>query len=52
MAGDLLETYLLWLIEAHAQAPEAGRMRIRPGPRRIPTHGGTVCQESMVSWPR
>jgi hypothetical protein len=36
MAGDLLETHLLWLIEAHAHAPEAGRVRIRPGPRRMP----------------
>jgi hypothetical protein len=36
MAGDLLETYLLWLIEAHAHASEAGRVRIRPGPRRMP----------------
>jgi hypothetical protein len=35
MAGGLLETYLLWLIEAHAHAPEAGRVRIRPGPRRM-----------------
>jgi hypothetical protein len=30
MDGDLLETYLLWLIEAHAHASEAGRVRIRP----------------------
>jgi hypothetical protein len=29
MAGDLLETYLLWLIEAHAHAWEAGRVRCR-----------------------
>jgi hypothetical protein len=36
MAGDLLETYLLWLIEAHAHAPEAGRVHIRPAPRRMP----------------
>jgi hypothetical protein len=36
MAGDLLETYLLWLIEAHAHASEAGRVRIRPRPRRMP----------------
>jgi len=36
MAGDLLETYLLWLIDAHAHASEAGRVRIRPRPRRIP----------------
>ena len=36
MAGDLLETYLLWLIEAHAHASETGRVRIRPGPRRMP----------------
>ena len=32
---DLLETHLLWLSEAHAHAPEAGRVRIRPGPRRM-----------------
>ena len=36
MVGDLLETYLPWLIEAHAHASEAGRVRIRPGPRRMP----------------
>jgi hypothetical protein len=36
MAGDLLETYLLWLIEAHTHASQAGRGRIRPGPRRMP----------------
>jgi hypothetical protein len=35
MAGDLLETYLLWLFEAHAHASEAGRVRIRPGPRKM-----------------
>lgn len=33
MAGDLPETYLLWLIEAHTLASEAGHVRIRPGPR-------------------
>jgi hypothetical protein len=36
MAGDLLETYLLRLIEAHAHASGADRVRIRPGPRTMP----------------
>jgi hypothetical protein len=36
LAGDPLETYLLWLTEAHTHASEAGRLRIRPVPRRMP----------------
>ena len=48
MAGDLLETYLLWLIEAHAHASEAGRVRIRPGPRRMPR---SVCAVSAAVAP-
>jgi hypothetical protein len=51
MAGDLLETYLLWLIEAHAHASEAGRVRIRPTTPNAQI--GTRCQRSRhTGWPR
>jgi hypothetical protein len=46
MAGDLLETYLLWLIEAHAHASEAGRVRIRPGHAECPDRYAPSAQPS------
>ena len=57
MAGDLLETYLLWLIEAHAHVSEAGRVRIRPGhaecpdrymPSAQPSHRGGHAYRSLL----
>jgi hypothetical protein len=51
MAGDLLETYLLWLIEAHAHASEGGRVRIRPATPNAQI--GTRRQRSRhIGWPR
>lgn len=46
MAGDLLKTYLLWLIEAHAHAPEAGRVHIRPGHAECPDRYAPSAQPS------
>jgi hypothetical protein len=46
MAGDLLETYLLRLIEAHAHASEAGRVRIRPGHAECPDRNALSAQPS------
>lgn len=52
MAGDLLETYLLWLIEAHAHASEAGRMRIRPGHAERPDRYGPSAQLPDLTYRR
>ena len=46
MAGDLLETYLLWLIEAHAHASEAGRVRNRSGGAECPDRYALSAQPS------
>jgi hypothetical protein len=46
MAGDLLETYLLWLIEAHAHASEAGRVRSGPGHAECPDRYAPSAQPS------
>ena len=57
MAGDLLETHLLWLIEAPAHASEAGHVRIRPShaecpdryaPSAQPSHRGGHAYRSLL----
>ncbi len=55
LENDDLEAAQVYLQEAVAIADALAlprfRWGVRTNPRRSPTHGGTVCQVSMVIWP-